>query len=134
MRGEGWLRKPAQYAVVYGEGRSWANSLLVVKALPNGLALSRYGFSISRRVGKAVTRNRVKRLLREISRASPTEMGWDVVIIARPATAAIDYDSLSKAARDLLLRAGLLRRVEEKVLSTRPVTEDDRAEGQLSVG
>ena len=134
MRGEGWLRKPAQYAVVYGEGRSWANSLLVVKALPNGLALSRYGFSISRRVGKAVTRNRVKRLLREISRASPTEMGWDVVVIARPATAAIDYDSLSKAARDLLLRAGLLRRVEEKVSSTRPVTENDRAEGQLSVG
>ncbi len=129
MRGEGWLRKPAQYAVVYGEGRSWANSLLVVKALPNGLGLSRYGFSISRRVGKAVTRNRVKRLLREISRTAPIEMGWDVVIIARPATAAIDYDGLGKAVRDLLLRAGLLRRIEEKVLSTRSVTEDGRAQG-----
>ena len=129
MRGEGWIRKTAQYAVVYGEGRLWANSLLVVKALPNGLALSRYGFSISRRVGKAVTRNRVKRLLREILRASPIEIGWDVVVIARPATAAIDYDSLSKAVRDLLLRAGLLRMLEEQVSSTRPVTENSRAEG-----
>ncbi len=130
MRGDGWLRKTAQYAVVYGEGRSWANSLLVVKALPNGLALSRYGFSISRRVGKAVTRNRVKRLLREILRAAPIKMGWDVVIIVRPAAAAAaGYDSLSKAVRDLLLRAGLLRRVKEKVSSTRSVTECGRTEG-----
>ena len=129
MRGEGWLRKSAQYAVVYREGRSWANSLLVVKALPNDLALSRYGFSISRRVGKSVTRNRVKRLLREILRAAPIEMGWDVVVIARPTTAAIDYDSLSKAVGDLLLRAGLLRRVEEEVSSVGSVTENGRTEG-----
>lgn len=109
MRGEQWLRKPRQYALVYDEGRSWAGKLAVMKALPNDLNLSRYGFSISRRVGKAVTRNRVKRLLREILRVAPLESGWDVIFIARPAAAGVDYDNLSQAVIGLLSQGDLLR-------------------------
>jgi len=45
MRGEEYLTKPEQYALVYSKGSSWASSLLVMKALPNGLALSRCGLS-----------------------------------------------------------------------------------------
>lgn len=127
MRGEGWLRKSSQFATVYGEGRSWANNLLVLKIIPNGLVLSRYGFSISRRVGNAVTRNQVKRLLREILRAESIETGWDVVIIVRPAKAAIDYNILSKATRGLLLRAGILKMAKEKIRSTRYVAGDEVA-------
>ena len=110
MRGEEYLTKPEQYALVYSKGSSWASSLLVVKALPNGLALSRCGFSVSKRVGKAVVRNRVKRLLREIWRLTPIKPGWDIVFIARQAAAGTDYANIKKSVAALLSRAQLLMR------------------------
>lgn len=108
MQGEVHLTKPDQYALVYSNGRSWVSGLVVMKTLPNGLALSRYGFSVSRRVGKAVTRNRVKRLFRHILRLKSLEPGWDIVFIARPLAANADYAGLDKAIDDLLSRAQLL--------------------------
>jgi len=108
MKGEEYLTKSEQYTLVYKEGRSWVSSSVVVKALPNGLGISRYGFSVSKRVGKAVTRNRVKRLLREILRLTPLESGWDIIFIARPAAADTGYNELKKSVESLLSRAQLL--------------------------
>ena len=115
MRGEEYLTKSAQYTLVYKEGSSWVSSLIVVKALSNGLSLSRCGFSVSKRVGNAVIRNRVKRLLREILRLAPLEPGWDVVFIARPATATARYAELKRSVEDLLSRAKLLARNYEGI-------------------
>lgn len=115
MRGEGYLTKPEQYALVYSKGRSWISDLVVMKALPNGLTLSRYGLSVSKRIGKAVTRNRVKRLLREILRIKPLEPGWDIVFIARPLAAGVDYAALEKSVENLLSQAQLLRLSNETV-------------------
>ena len=108
MRGEKYLSKPQQYALVYNEGSSWVSRLVVMKALPNGLSVSRYGLSVSKRVGNAVTRNRVKRLLREILRVATLKSGWDIVFIARPAVAIADYSSLKRTVANLLSRACLL--------------------------
>jgi ribonuclease P protein component len=108
VRGEQYLTKRAQFGLVYDEGSSWVSRVLVMKALPNGLDLSRYGFTVSRRVGKAVVRNRVKRLLREILRQTSLQSGWDIIFIARSSAARANYASLGKSVRGLLFRAGLL--------------------------
>lgn len=79
-----------------------------MKAVPNGLNLSRYGFSVTKKVGKAVQRNRVKRLLREIVRLQSLKPGWDIVLIARPAAVNADYNQLERTVTRLLARAQLL--------------------------
>ena len=75
----------------------------------NSLPYSRFGFSVSKRVGKATVRNRVRRRLREAVRLDRTAIapGWDVVFIARPAIAAATYAEIAATVRDLLRQAGL---------------------------
>ena len=115
MKGERYITKPEEYTRVYDKGSSWVGNLLVMKALLNGLALSRHGFSVSQRVGKAVTRNRIKRRLREILRLTPLLPGWDIVFIARHKASGASYAELSKEVEKLLFQARLVIREYEEV-------------------
>ena len=108
MKGEQHLTRPEQYEQVYKQGRSWVNALLVMKTVPNNLGFSRYGLSVSRRVGKAVVRNKTKRRLRELLQVAPLKPGWDIVFIARPAIANAKFGAVSEAVASLLCRARLL--------------------------
>ncbi|MFC1934892.1 ribonuclease P protein component [Chloroflexota bacterium] len=117
MKGERHITKTEDYGLVYGKGRTWTSQLVVMKSLPTERNLSRYGLSVSRRVGKAVVRNRVKRLLREILRQVSLSPGWDIIFIARSAAANTNYHSLEESVRNLLLRAGLLVREHEESCS-----------------
>jgi len=107
------LAKRAQYGLVYQQGSTYLDNLVIMKVLPNGLNLSRCGFSVTRKVGKAVQRNRLKRLLREAVRLQLIRPGWDFVFIVRPRAAAVNYHQLEKTVTELLARARLLQRSNE---------------------
>ena len=77
--------------------------MLVVRGTSEG---TRVGLSVSRKVGNAVVRNRVKRWLREAVRATepPSAGPWDVVLIARPDARDAGFEGLSGEVGDLFSR------------------------------
>ena len=107
MESERRLKRKRDLLAVQRQGRYWSNQLLVVRALPNELESSRFGFVVRGRVGKAVVRNRVKRRLREIVRREPVDAGWDVVFIARVKIAQVPFPEVQTAVRELLRRSRL---------------------------
>lgn len=110
MHAQHRLSATADFEAARKRGRSWGNALLVLHAVRSPQRTTRCGFSVSRRVGNAVTRNRVRRRLREIIRRHLTTVGpgWDLVITARSGTAGAPFDALSRSADELLRRAGLV--------------------------
>lgn len=79
------LRRPGEFKRVYDRRRSVSNDWLIVYACENDLPYLRLGMSVSRKVGKATHRNRLRRLYREAFRLARHEMpvGLDLVLIPR---------------------------------------------------
>lgn len=115
MRGERYLTKNEEYQIVYERGTTRAARCVIVKAMANGRDLSRYGFTVSRKVGKAVVRNKVRRRMREILKQTSLRPGWDIVIIARAAAAQADYTGLTDSIHGALRQAGVMAGRDEGV-------------------
>jgi len=109
----GRISRSAEFERVYRHGRSQANRHLVLYSFPNESEQApRVGLSVSRKVGGAVDRNRVKRLLREaFDRNQDLRTGHDLVVIARPEARELaereGLAGMDVALSDLLDRAGL---------------------------
>jgi ribonuclease P protein component len=97
----------AEYDAVYREGRRRASREFAVFLRPNGLELSRFGWSIKKALGSAVKRNRMRRRIREIIRLHRQEIapGWDIVIHPRTTVATANFSSLSEELVKMLPRA-----------------------------
>jgi ribonuclease P protein component len=94
------IRKRAEFVRIQQEGRRRAGTCFVVITDQRGSAVSRLGITASRRVGGAVVRNRVKRLVREFFRRYQNRIvpPRDVLVIARPPAATLSY---AEARREL---------------------------------
>ncbi|MBL7200325.1 MAG: ribonuclease P protein component [Anaerolineae bacterium] len=103
------LKSSAQIRDVRHTGQSWRSPMLVLVKRSNDLPTSRFAFSVSRRIGNAVVRNRIKRWLREAirSRLSTIHSGWDVLVIARSAIRGAQHPQIDRAVADLLRSAHL---------------------------
>jgi ribonuclease P protein component len=101
------LRLREDFARISATGRTRSDRLMVLRFVPNGRDHDRFGISTSRRLGGAVRRNRIRRRLREALRLRPEGGGgFDVLIVARPASAEASFDDLRASVGRLL---GMMR-------------------------
>ena len=105
------LRSGSEFQRVWENGKSWSHPLLILRAYANGTEVSRFGFVAGKKVGKAVERNRAKRLLREAvrHRLKGIAPGWDIVFIARRDAEGAEFQAIDAAVENVLTRAHLFK-------------------------
>ena len=96
----------SEYDAVYREGRRRTSREFTIFLRPNGLEISRFGWSIKKALGNAVRRNRIRRRLREILRLHRQEIatGWDIVIHPRSTAATAEFSPLADELVKLIPR------------------------------
>ena len=98
------LRRRAEFTRVYEQGTRVRGRFMTCFGLRNELGSPRLGISASSKIGNAVVRNRAKRRIRELFKASKPLTGIDIVVIPRRETADASWRNLEADYRAALLR------------------------------
>jgi ribonuclease P protein component len=107
------LTRTTDFKRVRFSGKSYSHPLVVLVASRNGLDVSRFAVTTGRSVGKAVQRNRAKRLIRAVFTAyqKSIDSGWDLIFIARVPITEASYLDVQAAIESLLAKAHLIQKV-----------------------
>jgi ribonuclease P protein component len=110
MQGRLRLRQSSAFLRLRQEGMVKRHPALMISYVPNGLEQNHYGFITAKTLGKAVTRNRIRRLLREAVRLQHPQFrqGYDVAFIARPDAVGKPFQEIQRIVSELARRAGLV--------------------------
>ncbi len=89
----------------------FANGNLVLYARKNRSATNRVGITVSKKLGHAVVRNRIRRRFREAYRLNEDKFqpGWDIVLVARSRAISADFEDLTQSLLKLADKAGILK-------------------------
>lgn len=106
--------KNNEFKVVYENGKSYGNRLLVMYVNSNDLDYNRIGISVSKKVGNSVIRHRVKRLIKESLRLNGSlfNIGLDIVVIARVNAVGKSYKEIESAVMHLAKHLKCIIRTE----------------------
>jgi ribonuclease P protein component len=113
---ENRLKKNSQFAYIYKHGQSAHIKFLSVSYIKTKYQPFKIGFTVSKKIGKSVVRSKVKRHLREAVRLELKNInnGYNYIFIAREGIDKVDFNSLKKMITELLGKAGLLNKRQDK--------------------
>ena len=105
------LKLNHEFRRLYKKGKSAASQYVVIYTGRNNNTINRLGITVSKKVGRAVHRNRVRRRLKEIYRLNETNLntGYDIIIVARLKSRFIKFSELEASVISLFKRLGVIR-------------------------
>ena len=105
------IKKDKKFKYIYTNGRSFANKKLVMYYIKNNEEKLQIGISISKKVGKAIVRNRLRRLIKENIRLSENiKNGYSIIFLARVGADDLNFDTMKSSMNHILRKCELLEK------------------------